>query len=435
MQPISKQPAHERSSVRSGRLKSTTRFLSQVLDDLLKTFLKHLRNRLSRTIAKERNFSIGFDGYPFVEPLTGIGRYAEHLLRNFAERDDITVNLYTHTLIPESAGSGLFITVDGLDNVKYRRHAIPADILLGDKIWFRFGAAVLTPLFIALDGNAVFFAPNFVTPKLFRVLGRKVITIHDCTYAFYPELLQRETLQNLSQRLPGEVKNADGIIAVSTQTGKDIEKIFAVSPDKIEVILHGNPVADHSPCDVPNKPYLLVVGTLEPRKNITALLDAFEIIRREGIPLHLNLIGKVGWKSEAIRQKLQQHPFAHAISHLSYAPAEQLGSYYAQAFCLVFPSLYEGFGLPVLEAMSLGCPVITTPLESIREVGGDACLYVGSSAGDIAEGITRLYANPQLREDLAAKGRTRARQFSWKKCTEQTLDVLTAVARNRTSKR
>lgn len=409
------------------RLNITITFLRQVLDDLCKTFLKHLRSRLSRPVAKGRSITLGFDGYPFVEPLTGIGRYAEHLLKNFAGREDVTINLYTHTLIPERAGSGLFISLEGLTNVKYRRHAIPANILLGEKIWFGFGAAVLTPLFIALDGNDVFFAPNFVTPKLFRVIGKKVITIHDCTFAVYPELLQRETLHNLSKRLPAEVNDAARIIAVSTQTQKDVARIFSVPRSKIAVVHHGNPIESISPVDIPNQPYLLVVGTLEPRKNIAAVLDAFEMVRQQGVPLNLNIVGKVGWKSDSIRQKLAHHPFAHAISHVSYAPSEHLGSYYQQAFCLVFPSRYEGFGLPVLEAMSMGCPVVTTPLESITGVGGDACLYVGPSPNEIAEGIMRLYEDPQLREDLVAKGKARARPFSWQKCAEQTLDVLTDV--------
>jgi len=417
------------------RLNITITFLWQVLDDFCKTFLKHLRSRLSPSVAKGCSITIGFDGYPFVEPLTGIGRYAEHLLKNFAGRQDVTINLYTHTLIPERAGSGLFISLDGLKNVKYRHHAIPANILMGERIWFGFGAAVLTPLFIALDGNDVFFAPNFVSPKLFRVIGKKVITIHDCTFAVYPELMQQETFDNLTRRLPAEVNDAARIIAVSTQTQNDVARIFSVPRSKIEVVLHGNPIEGTSPMDVPNKPYLLVVGTLEPRKNITAVLDAFEMVRQQGVPLNLNIIGKVGWKSESIRQRLQQHPFAHAISHLSYAPSERLGSFYQQAFCLVFPSLYEGFGLPVLEAMSLGCPVLTTPLESIKEVGGDACLYVGPSPSEIAAGIIRLYEDPQLREDLAAKGKVRARRFSWQKCAEQTLEVLTDVARNRGSRK
>jgi hypothetical protein len=224
MQPVGEQSEAERNPMPSSKLKSTTIFLSRVLDDLLKTFLKHLRSRLSRATAKGRRISIGFDGYPFVEPLTGIGRYAEHLLKNFADREDITINLYTHTLIPEREGTGLYISLEGMKNVKFRRHAIPANILLGDEIWFRFGAAVLTPLFIALDGNEVFFAPNFVTPRLFRVMGKRVITIHDCTFAYYPELLQRETLQHLSKRLPREVEITDKIITVSTQTSTARQK-------------------------------------------------------------------------------------------------------------------------------------------------------------------------------------------------------------------
>jgi len=426
-----KTPKDSNDMAFSSRLKATTIFLLKIMDDLFNAFLRNLKIRLSKDIDIRGKISIGFDGYPFVEPLTGIGRYAEHLLKNFANRENVVINLYTHTLIPADRAPGLFVSLKNLNNVRFRCHPIPRNILMGVKSWLYVGAGVLTPLFIALDHNDVFFAPNFVTPKLFRIINKKVVTIHDCTFAFHPELLQKETLQNLSKRLPEELRTAAKIIAVSTQTKKDVENIFSVPPEKIEVILHGNPIENTVRCEIPNKPYILFVGTLEPRKNILSILDAFEIVRNQGIPLNLKLIGKVGWKSDLIVEKLRWHPFSHAISQLSYVPSEQLGSYYKEAFCLCFPSLYEGFGFPVLEAMSMGCPVVATPLESLKEVGGDACLYVGPSPVEIADGIAELYGDPRLRETLIRRGKARAQCFSWKKCADQTLRLLTEVAQDR----
>jgi len=403
------------------RISNTVRLLGKVTEDLVTTFLSSLK---ARSKNRERNLTIGFDGYPFVEPLTGIGHYAYHILKSIATQGPVKVNLYTHTLVPENRAPGLFISLQDLKNVKHRCYPIPSKILFGTKFWFGVGAVVLTPLFLALDRNDVFFAPNYVAPPLFRVTGKKVITVHDCTFAFYPDLLRKKTLKHLLRYLPREVKRASKIIADSTQTKQDIQKIYSLPPEKIEVIFPGNPIQDSNKAVMLQKPYLLFVGTLEPRKNVLSLLDAYEMVRTKGIPLNLYLIGKVGWKSNLILKKIKSHVFSKDIFQVSYVSSEDLAIYYKEAFCLVFPSLYEGFGFPVLEAMSLGCPVITTRLSSLPEVGEDACLYVDPDPNSVAAGILTLYENERLRTALVDKGKRQAQKFSWKKCAQKTLEVL-----------
>jgi glycosyltransferase involved in cell wall biosynthesis len=359
-----------------------------------------------------------------------VGWYAFHLLEDFANREGVLVNLYTHTLIPEDKAPGFIVKFEHLKNLHFRYYPIPSNIFLSSKFWFLFGACFLTPLFIALDQNDIFFSPNFVTPRLFRVTGRKVITVHDCTFAFFPELVRKETLNHLRRYLPNEIKTAGKIIAVSNQTKRDIEKIFTVAPEKVKVVYNGNSLKESAPRAISNKPYLLFVGTLEPRKNILSILDAFERVRNKGIFFHLYLIGKVGWSSSKILEKIASHPFSADISRLSYVDSESIVSFYREAFCLLFPSLYEGFGLPVVEAMSMGCPVIATALASIPEVGGDACLYVKQDPESIAEGIVKLYEDEELRRALGAKGLQQARKFSWKTCADETLEVLKEAARS-----
>lgn len=409
------------------RITNTVRFLGDVTEDLITTFLSSLKARSKK---QQRDLTIGFDGYPFVEPLTGIGHYAYHVLKGIASKEGVKTNLYTHTLIPEDAAPGLHISLVDLKNVTYRCHPIPSKILFGTKFWFGVGAVVLTPLFLALDRNDVFFAPNYVSPRLFRVIGKKVITVHDCTFAFYPDLLRKETLKHLLRYLPKEVKRASKIIADSRQTQKDLQDIYSLPSEKIEVICPGNPIRDSEGAVTLKKPFLLFVGTLEPRKNVVSVLDAYEIIRKKGIMLNLYLVGKIGWKSDQILKRLKFHPFAGDISHASYVSSEDLAVYYKEAFCLVFPSLYEGFGFPVLEAMSLGCPVITTRLSSLPEVGGKACFYVEPDADSIAAGIIDLYANEQLRDTLVSRGKHQAQKFSWEKCAQQTLEILAKACRS-----
>lgn len=171
------------------------------------------------------------------------------------------------------------------------------------------------------------------------------------------------------------------------------------------------------------KPYLLFVSTIEPRKNISNLVEAFNRLKSSyGVEHELLLVGKKGWHYEPIFEKIASSPWRDQIHHLNYLSEPQVQALYSQADVFVYPSFYEGFGLPVLEAMTLGAPVVTSNVSSLPEVAGDAALYANPhSPAELAEQIWRLIDSSGLRETLVARGYAQAGRFSWRRTAEETL--------------
>ena len=374
---------------------------------------------------------MGFDGTPFLESLTGVGWYSLHLLECFGGMEGVRINLYLRTFCPGGQEPALFVRTEGLQRIHLRLHGIPAGILPGRAFWMAFADQVLTPLLVLLDGNDVFFAPNFFPPPAFHVAGRLAVTVHDCAFAVHPEFIQDETLENLRRHLPPFLHRAKTVLAVSQNTRRDLQGVLRVDAARAHAVLNGRAEpapANARPDSIP-RPFVLFVGTLEPRKNVMSLLHAFEILKAEGSPLHLALIGRMGWKSGPLQEALASSPWANDIHHLSYLPAGDVAAHYRKALCLAFVSHYEGFGLPILEAMGQGCPVVATSNSSLPEVGGDACLYVRPDPDSIAAGIRRIFSDSALRSSLAGKGYRQAAKFSWDRCAEETMAVLKEAAR------
>jgi glycosyltransferase involved in cell wall biosynthesis len=172
-----------------------------------------------------------------------------------------------------------------------------------------------------------------------------------------------------------------------------------------------------------SRPYLLFVSTIEPRKNIANLVAAFNRLKEQRrIDHDLLLVGKKGWHYEPIFEAIAQSPWREQIHHLDYLGDRQVQALYAKADVFVYPSYYEGFGLPVLEAMTLGAPVVTSNVSSLPEVAGDAALYADPhDPEELADQIWRLIDSPTLRQDLITRGRAQAAQFSWRRTAEDTL--------------
>lgn len=408
----------------------TLRFALNLARDLAGTLFAAARRHRGRIAAEPKELIIGFDATPFLEPLTGVGGYAWSLLREFAGRPGVRINLYGRLFVPGGEGPGLVVPAGSLPGVRLRCHGVPLDALPSPGFWMTAGNRLLAPLFVLFDRNDVFFSPNFFPPPSLGPMGRRVATVHDCTFRVHPDFLQEETLANLERHLPPELYAAHRIVGVSENTRRDLTGRLGLSPVRCAAIPNGfsPPVAGGVPPDPPKRPYVLFVSTLEPRKNVLGLLEAYRLLRRDGWDLGLVLVGRMGWRSGPLRQALDRHPFRADILHLAYLPADRLAGWYREALCLAFPSYYEGFGLPVLEAMAAGCPVVTTPLSSMPEVGGDACLYAGPDPGSLATALARLSGDPSLREELTRRGLAQAARFSWSPCAERTLAVLREAA-------
>jgi glycosyltransferase involved in cell wall biosynthesis len=184
-----------------------------------------------------------------------------------------------------------------------------------------------------------------------------------------------------------------------------------------------------------SKDFVLFVGTLQPRKNIIRLIEAFSKLLKDKkyqeSPLQLVIVGKKGWQYDEILDSPKKFGIDNKVKFLDFVPDEDLIMLYKNALCFAWPSLYEGFGLPILEAMKMGCPVITSNVSSMPEAGGDAALYVDpENVDDIAKKLSDVVSDPKLRQDMVEKGKKQVQKFSWEKTARQTLQILEDVAKS-----
>lgn len=370
---------------------------------------------------RERRLRIGVDIRPFYEPLTGVGWYLYHLLHELAKHDDVELLLFGDARITDE---GPRLHADLPANAQF------CTFDLRGKPVSRLSRPMTAGAYVAWLGVAdvdVFFAANYFLPRLHSAVAkRRVITIHDLTYKRFPELLQKETLENLERHMAREIAVADAIVCVSESTRRDLLQFYDVDPSRA-VAIHSGLGSHVAPEPIDGLParYLLFVSTIEPRKNLGTLLDAYDRLRRSGYDGSLVVVGKIGWKSESIVPRLR----APGVVHLDYLRAGQLATVYRNAEAFVFPSIYEGFGFPLLEAMAHGVPTIAARSSSLPEIGGDATLYFApSDVSELEEQLRRVTSDAALRESLIARGREQVAKFRWDVAAEKTLAVLRKVA-------
>ncbi|MDZ4197942.1 MAG: glycosyltransferase family 1 protein [Kiritimatiellia bacterium] len=260
----------------------------------------------------------------------------------------------------------------------------------------------------------------------------KIVTLHDLTPLIHPEWHTASTVLAHQLFMPRVCRRAHRIIADSRATADDIERFYRVGAERLRVV----PLAPKQmprierSASASSRPSVLFVGTLEPRKNISLLVDAFERLRSGGQDAELVLAGRAGWRTGAIFERMSSSVFRADIRHVRNADDHQLAALYASAAVLVFPSLYEGFGLPVLEAMQMGCPVIASNRSSLPEVAGGAALLVDPEDADaLAKSMATILQNPAEAARLAQAGSRRAQEFSWERTARETLAVYREFAR------
>ena len=283
----------------------------------------------------------------------------------------------------------------------------------------------------------VLFVPAHVLPLVHPRCS--VVTVHDLGYRHYPEahpLLDRLYL-DLSTRYNAQA--ARRVIAVSQATQDDLVQHYGIEPGKISVVYSGwdermQPVEDEGTIERVKArygirgEYVLYVGTLQPRKNLGRLLEAVALLREQaqrGEAPGLVISGRKGWLYDPVFQQVERLGLEREVVFPGYVPQEDLPALLSGARLFVFPSLYEGFGLPVLEAMACGTPVVCSNVSSLPEVAGDAAFLVDPrDVKGMAEAMNRLLQDEGLRAEVVERGYRRVRQFSWDRCARETLAVL-----------
>lgn len=287
-----------------------------------------------------------------------------------------------------------------------------------------------------LAGKAdLYHFPNYVLPPLSR--GKSVVSVHDLSALRFPETLEPKNLKYLSAKLRDSVHRADAVITVSAFVASEICDLLAANKQKVFPISQGlvehmeRPDADSVLATRRrlglDRPYVLIVSTVEPRKNIPFLVRTFE--RMEGFDGDLVVAGMRGWKYEPILDCMRSSPRADRIRYLEYLNDGDLPGLYAGADLFLFPSLYEGFGLPPLEAMLCGTPVISSSRGSLPEVLGDAAVLLEiSSPEEWAQRALRVLDDSELRATLVSKGLERASRYSWRENARRCWSVYRQVA-------
>lgn len=347
----------------------------------------------------------------------GTGVYARRLVQALVHRPEAADD---QLLILEAARAERPIAADATPNVRRGRLRTPSH--------HRWEQAAL-PLELLPYRLDVLHSTDYVPPFLRRC--RSIITVHDLAFLRWPEHLTPDSRAYFNGHIHRAVRSADAIIAVSQATKRDLIELLDVPADKVSVVYEAPGL--ELPVDSSEvqrwleneglpKDYVLFAGTLEPRKNLPRLIDAFAEVRGRGYQGQLVLAGSSGWLADPILALVEKHS-----AYVQVRPLD--ARLYAGARLLAMPSLYEGFGLPVLEAMALGIPVLTSNVSSLPEIAGDAALLVDpENAADIADGLWRLLNDQDLARDLVDKGRARAAEFSWERAAVETLRVYHSLA-------
>ena len=376
---------------------------------------------------------IAIDLIPIIGKEAGLQRYAQQLVEGIADFDK--KNKYV-LLLNEKVYNLLAVRQDNFTNVKVKTPP---------KIHF-FWEQVYLPLHTLFKNFDVLHFP-ISAPLYFQLSSTKsIVTVHDLTFILYPKTMTKISRFYWSFFMKRGIKTAKRIIAVSKNTKDDLIKYYNIPEEKVKIIpealtrnfsaslMAGNFQSIKGRYALPEK-YLLYVGTLEPRKNIKRLLQAFRKAKNNKKFRHkLVIVGKKGWLFSEIFETVKNLRLENDVVFAGFVPDEDLPGIYSGAEIFVFPSLYEGFGLPLLEAMSYGVPVLTSNSSSLPEVVGDAGILVNpEDTDDIANGILRLVEDRSLRNQLKEKGLQQAQKFSLERMTKETLEVYEEIINENTS--
>lgn len=358
---------------------------------------------------------IAIDARDLANVTTGVGRYLLNLLNHFAElRPEFQFQLYSDRPLTTA----------------FENSNVNARLLKGHKLLWKH---LVMPLEQIRAGIDVFFVPSYSTP-LWNP-AQSVVTIHDLIYTRFPQWTDRVERWRFATIVRFSARFAAKIIAVSEATRKDILDLTGVSPHKVQVIYEGvdaifRRLPEESINQVKNRlhldrPFILYVGSMHYRRNVQRLLQAFSILKRDRkIPQQLLLCGLNLYRGSELETWVARERLEQDVRYIGYVSDEELVALYNMAEVFVYPSMYEGFGLPILEAMACGAPVVTCNVSALPEVAGNAALLIDPhDTQALVEALWRVLSEPNLKQELTGRGFEQSRKFSWKKAAQETLEL------------
>jgi glycosyltransferase involved in cell wall biosynthesis len=382
---------------------------------------------------------IGYDGSrAFVEGRTGTENYSYQLLKALTKID--TDNHYLVYVRPRFLRNELWP-----ENVEFKEIKWP-------RLWTQGGLAKQT----FKDNLDVLFIPSHTSPLIHKPGLKTVATVHDLGAEYLPKMHQLKQRLYLKWITNYQLKKATKLIAVSEATKKDLVKKVGIDQNTIKVVHEGYNtqlftstkddilVNSLNKFELEKRKYFLYVGTIQPRKNLERLIKAFHSVipLKKGIQTPVNvldsrlrgngnlklvIVGSKGWLSDKIYALPKKLGIEDQVKFLGRVEDQDLPALYSGAIALTYPSLFEGFGLPILEAQACGCPVITSKISSMPEVGGKGVVLVDPySEEEIAEAMVKVQST-ESREQLVKAGFNNIKRFSWEKCAKETLKVLTSI--------
>ena len=371
--------------------------------------------------------TIAIDYTPAIRQQAGIGR----IIRG-----------QVAALIAAAADLDLRLFVVGrVDEAERRQVPLPLHTTLLDernmvRLWHRLDMPLPRVEWFTGGPLDLLHATDFVLPP--SKARRKLVTVHDLAFLFYPDAAMPSLHHYLNVVVPRSVRRADALVADSYHTAQDLNEQWQVPLERITVVqgavdhAHFRPVHDPQQLaevrqryGLGERPYILALSRLEPRKNFVRLIEAFAAAREEArLPHQLVIGGRKGWLYESIFARVQELGLAKDILFPGFIAESDLPALYSGAAFFAYPSLYEGFGLPIVEAMACGAPVLTSDNSCLPEAGGPGAIYVrAEDVNSIAEGIVRLATDAALAAQLAAAGREHAAHFTWEHSAQQLLSA------------
>ncbi len=368
---------------------------------------------------------------PAVQGHAGIGRYAQELLATLTQVDKANEYVAFYN------GSAKAPVPPSLAGLARRR------VMLPNKLWraeVGLSHGLHWPEDRLLREVHLFHATDNLLPYFAHI--KSVFTLHDLAFHYYPETLSTANRRYLAMMMPRFLRAADRVIAVSLSTKRDVMQVYGLDESRVTVVYEGvQPYFRPAPSgaraalaqkhNLPAR-FILGLGTIEPRKNLSTLLQAYRALKSRGLGLKLVLVGKVGWLADATLQQVRVLGLEGEVILAGFIPDEDLPALYSSSALLAYPSLYEGFGLPVLEALACGTPVVCSNASSLPEVAGDAALLVDPlDVSAWVQALSRVLADEDLREEMRMKGLAQATRFSWERAARETLGIYASLAATR----